>query len=116
MVLEKLFGNATATKCLLFLARYEEGVTREISDAFKIPRAQVFIQLAKLENAGILSSRKLSNIRIYRLNPRSGISIELKLMLEKYIKDQMPQEKYKDFYLIRRRPRTKGKPLRGVYE
>ncbi len=39
----------------------------------------------------------------------------IKALLEKYIELNMPMEKYKEFYLIRRRPRKSGKPLKGVY-
>jgi hypothetical protein len=41
---------------------------------------------------------------------------ELKALLEKYIEREMPMEQNKDFYLVRKRPRTKGKLLKGVYE
>jgi DNA-binding transcriptional ArsR family regulator len=116
MEIEKLFGSNTAAKCLLFLARYDEGTAPEISSVFGLDRPVVFLQLRKLEDAGIIVSRKISNIRLYSLNPRSGIKEELKQLLEKYIELNMPMEKHKDFYLIRRRPRKSGKILKGVYE
>lgn len=115
MDLEKLFGNGTATKCLLVIGRYDECATSEIAQAFGVPRAQVFLQLKKLEAAEILVSRMVSNVRLYSLNPRSGISKELKALLAKYITDQMPMEEYRDFYLLRRRPRAPGKKLGGAY-
>lgn len=116
MEIEKLFGNQSATKCLLFLGRYTEGTAPEIAAAFNVDRPVIFLQLKKLEEAGIIVSRKIANIRLYSLNQRSGIRDELKALLEKYIELYMPMEKYKGFYLIRRRPRKSGKPLRGVYE
>ncbi|PWU20415.1 MAG: ArsR family transcriptional regulator [Bdellovibrio sp.] len=116
MEIEKLFGNQTAAKCLIFLGRYDEGTAPEIAGAFGLERPLIFLQLRKLEDAGIVASRKISNIRLYSLNPRSGIRNELKALLEKYIELNMPHEKYKDFYLIRRRPRRPGKALKGAYE
>lgn len=116
MEIAKLFGNQSAAKCLLFLARYEEATAPEIAEAFDLDRPVIFLQLKKLEEAGVIVSRKLANIRLYSLNPRSGIRDELKSLLEKYIELNMPMEKYKKFYLIRRRPRKSGKPLRGAYE
>ena len=116
MEIEKLFGNKTAARCLLFLARYEEGTAGEIAKAFDLDRPVVFLQLRKLEDASIVVSRKMANIRLYSLNPRSGVHSELKALLEKYIELNMPMERYKKFYLIRRRPRRSGKTLKGVYE
>lgn len=114
--INKLFGNQTAAQCLLFLARYEEGTSGEISNAFNVPKTMIYLQLRKLEDAGVLVGRRLANIRLYSFNPRSGLKKELKNLLERYIEIYMPQEKFKNFYLVRRRPRKAGKPLRGVYE
>lgn len=116
MEINKLFGNQSAAKCLLFLGRYSEGTAPEIAQAFGVARPIIFLQLRKLEDAGVIVSRKVANIRLYALNPRSGIRDELKALLEKYIELYMPMEKNKNFYLIRRRPRKSGKPLRGAYE
>lgn len=116
MDLAKLFGNQTAAMALIFIARYEEATVGEISTVFKIPKTQIYLQLQKLEEAGIVTSRILGNMRLYSFNPRSPIKNELRSLLEKYIESNMPREDYKDFYLIRRRPRARGKPLGGVYE
>lgn len=116
MDLGKLFGGQTVTKALLFLGRYNEGTAGEIASVFKIPRPQIYIQLEKLVDAGILSSRGIGNARLYYFNPRSPIKTELKALLEKYIEVAVPMESNPEFYLLRRRPRTKGKRLGGVYE
>ena len=116
MKLENLIGNQTATKCLLFIARYEEAPTSEIVKAFNLPRAQVFIQLKKLEENEILISRTISNVRLYSLNPRSNSVKALKTFLEAYIEESMSPEKDKEFFLVRRRPRTRGKDLKGAYQ
>jgi DNA-binding transcriptional ArsR family regulator len=116
MELDKLFGNQTAAKALLFLARYGEGTAGEVASVFKIPKTQIYLQLVKLEGAGILTSRMIGNIRLYYFNPRSPLKNELRALLEKYIEVAMPIEDNQDFYLLRRRPRSKGKKLGGVYE
>lgn len=116
MEFDKLFGGATATQVLLFLARYEEGGASEIAKAFEVSKTQVFIQLSKLEKAGIITSRQIANVKLYSFNPRSGIKVELVNLLQKYIGEQMSHSENKSFFLVRRRPRSKGKPLRGVYE
>lgn len=97
MEIEKLFGNQSAAKCLIFLARYEEGTAPEIARAFALDRPVIFLQLKKLEEAGIIVSRKISNVRLYSLNPRSGIKAELKALLEKYIELYIPMEKTRIF-------------------
>jgi DNA-binding transcriptional ArsR family regulator len=110
-----LFGGATAARCLLFIAWYEEATSGEIAQAFAIAKPQVFLQLAKLEKAGVLSCRRLGNSKVYSFNPRSGLKSELSALCLKYVKDQMPKSEFSSFYLIRRRPRAAGKPLGGAY-
>ncbi len=116
MDLNKLFGGVTAAKCLLFIARYEESTASEISESFDISKPQVFAQLNKLEESGVLSSRKIGNTKLFSFNPRSGIRNELKTLLEKYIEEQMPRSENSKFFLVRRRTRAKGKTLGGVYD
>ncbi len=116
MDINKLFGGTTAAKCLLFIAKYEESTAGEISESFEISKPQVFAQLNKLEESDVLSSRKIGNIKLFSLNPRSGIRTELKVLLEKYIEEHMPRSENSKFFLIRRRTRAKGKALGGVYD
>jgi len=111
MELGKLFGNDTAAKALLFVARYGEVTTGEISGAFNTPKPMVYLQLRKLEDAGFIVSRMISNIRLFSINPRSGIKNELVALLEKYIELNMPIASNRAFYNLRRRPRRTGKKL-----
>ncbi|AFY02515.1 putative transcriptional regulator [Bdellovibrio bacteriovorus str. Tiberius] len=87
-----------------------------MAKAFHVSKTQLYQQLTKLEDAGILSSREIGNLRIYFFNPRSPIKNELRALLEKYIDTNMPKESNPDFYLIRKRPRSRGKKLGGAYE
>lgn len=112
MEIGKLFGNETAAKCLLFLTRYDEATSGEIAEAFEVPKTMIYLQLRKLEDAGILVSRTISTIRLFSFNPRSGIKQELRNLLERYIEQNMPIESNKKFYALRRRPRRTGKELR----
>lgn len=115
MEIAKLFGSNTAAKCLIFLSRYDEGTSGEIAEVFGLDKPVVYLQLKKMEQAEIVVSRMIGNSKLYALNPRSGVKNELKALLEKYIEIYMPMEKFKSFYLIRRRPRRTGKVLKGVY-
>ena len=116
MEIGKLFGNETASKALLFLARYQKTTASEIASVFKISKTQVYLQLVKMEKAGILSSQMLGNQRLFKFNSRSPIKNELQSLLEKYIEAEMPIDRYKDFYMVRRRSRSRGKTLGGAYE
>jgi len=116
MELGKLFGNETAAKALLFLGRYGETTTTEISEAFDIPKPMIYLQLRKLEDAGFVVSRMISNIRLFSLNPRSGVKSELVALLEKYIELNMPINANRGFFNVRRRPRKTGKELKLTNE
>lgn len=116
MEIGKLFGNETAAKCLLFLTRYEEATAGEIAETFGVPKTMIYLQLRKLEDAGIVVSRPLANIRLFAFNPRSGIKSELRALLEKYIELNMPMETNQKFYSVRRRPRRTGKELKRTHD
>lgn len=116
MMLDKLFGNQTATSALLFLTRYEEAAVSDMAKTFGVSKTQLYQQLVKLEDAGILSSKEMGNLRIYFFNPRCSIKNELRALLEKYIETNMSKEQNPEFYLVRKRPRSRGKKLGGAYE
>lgn len=68
MNLDELFGGKTAAFCLTYLASHESATALEISLRAKIAKAQVFIQLRRLEEAGVLCSIAEKNKKIYSLN------------------------------------------------
>ena len=107
---EQLFGNATAEKVLLFLARFGDGYPRQIAMNFEIPINMVQRQMDKFEAAGILVSQKKGRTRIYRWNPRYPFKDELQNLLNKAF-DFLPEKEINRFYVMRTRPRRKGKPL-----
>lgn len=107
---ESLFGNATADKVLLFLARFGEGYPRQIAGNFAISLNMVQQQLEKLESAGILVSQLKGRTRIYQWNPRYPFRKELLALLNKAF-DFMSKKEKDRFYTKRTRPRRKGKPL-----
>ena len=107
---ESLFGNATANRVLLFLARFGEGYPRQIANHFSISLNMVQLQLEKLEIAGIVVSQLKGRTRIYQWNPRYPFRRELLALLNKAF-DFMSEEQITQFYTRRTRPRRKGKPL-----
>ncbi|MDD5090509.1 MAG: winged helix-turn-helix domain-containing protein [Candidatus Wallbacteria bacterium] len=109
-MLDELFGNSTASKALLFLARYGEGYPTEIAGNFSFPVSMVQLQLEKLERAGVLVSRLKGRTRLYTWNPRYPFRDELLALLCKAF-DFMPDDILATYYKKRTRPRRAGKPL-----
>lgn len=88
--LETVFGNRTAARVALFIEQNREAYARQIANAFGISLSQVQKQLQRLELGGILVSRTIGRIRLYKWNTRSalvralreGVAFELKALLE----------------------------------
>lgn len=109
-MLEKIFGSTTAEKMLLYLTAYGEGYASGISKTFDIPLNMVQKQLARFEEAGLIVSTLKGRTRLYVWNPRYPFLKEFEALLEKVF-EFVPQEEKERYYLERRRPRRKGKPL-----
>mgnify|MGYP006316826811 CR=1 FL=1 len=69
-VLPALFGSQSAAQVLLFLQNYGEGHARRIATTFDVPHMAIQRQLRRLEDAGVLVSRKVGNLREFVWNPR----------------------------------------------
>ena len=107
-MLRTLFESTVKEKILLFLLKNRESYPSEMARNFNFNLNAVQYQLAKLESAGVLSSRLWGKVRLYGFNPRFAMKNELLALLEKsfdYI-DMAEKEKY---YLKRQRPRKAGK-------
>ena len=109
-MLEKIFGNVTAEKVLLYLTAYGEGYATGIAKTFGIPLNMVQKQLARFEEANLIASTLKGRTRVYTWNPRYPFLKEFKAYLEKAF-EFLPQEEKDRYYLERRRPRRGGKPL-----
>ena len=81
---EALFGNKVVESSRLYIVNYGEG--------------------------GILVSQFRGNIRVFTINPRLGIKIELAQLCEKVL-SLYPEKKTQEYFRERRRPRRKGKKL-----
>ena len=105
-----LFGE-NVTKILFYLNSFSEAYATEVAKQFCIKQQTVQYHMDKLETLGILKSRTVGRTRLYRINPRYVLRRELNSLLEKAMK-YLPEEVFKQYYLQRTRPRTKGKTLR----
>ena len=109
-MIEGVFGGATAEKVLLYLANYEEGYAREISECFDVPVSMVQKQLARFEKSGLIISRLRGRVRLYTWNPRYPFREELGAVFKKAIWLLPPGDR-KKYFMARTRPRRSGKPL-----
>lgn len=105
-----LFGNAVAEKVLLYIANYGEGHINKIAKVFAISPSQVQKQMVRLEEGGILISRKSGNLRLFTMNPRFALRKELLALLERQL-DLTPPDQVQRYYRERSRPRRGRKLL-----
>ena len=109
-LLPALFGSQSAAQVLLFLQNYGEGHARRIATTFDVPHMAIQRQLRRLEDAGILVSRKAGNTRVFGWNPRSATVRDLRTFLEAEL-ERLPREVTEAYFRQRQRPRRTDKPL-----
>lgn len=109
-MLEPLLGSVNREKVLLYLYGRKEGYAREMAAYFKTDLSQIQKQLERMEQGGVLFSRKVGKTRLYGLNPRYPFISELKALLNKTISFLSEKER-ESLLIIRTRPRRAGKPL-----
>lgn len=109
-LLPALFGSQSAAQVLLFLQNYGEGHARRIATTFDVPHMAIQRQLLRLEDAGVLVSRKLGNTRVFGWNPRSATVRDLRAFLEAEL-GRLPKETTEAYFRQRQRPRRTSKPL-----
>jgi DNA-binding transcriptional ArsR family regulator len=108
-MIEAIVGNATVEKVLLFLQTYGHGYAREISETFRLPLSQVQKQLRRLEDGGVVVSRRLGRTRLFEWNPRYPFLRPLRELLAEVLR-YVPEDELQRYYRQRRRPRREGKP------
>lgn len=108
-MLESILGNKTVEKVLLYLERYEQGYTQSIAQLFGIRVNGIQQQMRRLEDGGVVSSKRYGKLRLYSFNPRYYFLPELRAILKKAL-DALPDTEIKKYYMLRTRPRRKGKP------
>ena len=109
-MLERIFGNASAEKVLLYIEQYGEGYATAIAknfDGVSLNMAQR--QLERFERAGALVSSLKGRTRLYTWNRRYPFLAELRAFLAKAL-DALPAAERSRYFSERRRPRRAGKP------
>lgn len=108
--LGEMFGSRAAESVLLHLYHYGETYGRAVSSDFLISLDSVQRNLDKFERSGVLVSKKQGRTLIYSWNPRSRLATKLRELVE-IVYDNMSLEVRQVKFAIRRRPRSKDKPI-----
>ena len=110
--LEALFGNRTAALLMLYLHHYGEiyptGAARDLG----LSLSPVQRQLEKFEAAGFLVSRLVGSTRIYSFNPKLPATAKLRELVRVFY-EGIPLREREKMFGVRRRPRRRGKPVKG---
>jgi predicted ArsR family transcriptional regulator len=109
--LEALLGR-TAAKLVLYLLHHGEAYATGAAKDLGIAQSAVQRQLEKLEDAGFLVSRLAGRTRLYSFDPKSPAAGKL-AELAKVFYEGMPLAERERLFPTRRRPRRRGKPIKG---
>ena len=109
-MLQGILGGKNAARVLLFVGNYGQGYASEIARTYGVALRPIQAQLDRFERAGVLASRMIGRTRLYTWSPRGPFAPKLRELVSTAL-DIMPREEKERFYLQRRRPRAKGKPL-----
>jgi hypothetical protein len=108
-VLEALLGNKTAASALLFLQCYGEGHAQRIANTFGFGLNMTQRQLKRLEEQGVLVSRRLGSMRLFSFNERNPTVRNLRQWLELELA-ALPDDDQERYFRQRQRPRLGAKP------
>ncbi|MEO5913444.1 MAG: winged helix-turn-helix domain-containing protein [Luteolibacter sp.] len=108
--LAEMFGSRAAEAVLLHLFHYGESYGRAVSSDFGISLDSVQRQLEKFERAGVLVAMRHGRTVVYSFNPRSKAAARLRDLVAVYY-DSMSLEIKEERFAIRRRHRSKDKPI-----
>lgn len=109
-MLKSIFGNKTAQLLMLRLFRDKEVYAGALAKDYGIGIKSVQNQLEKFEDANLLVSRKVGNLRLYSFNSQSSFIEPLKKLIE--VEYNALSDSDKEFvYPRRKRPRRKNKPI-----
>lgn len=109
-VLQDLFGGRSAEGVLLYLYHYGEGYGRGIASDLDLSLESVQRQLDKLEGTRVLVTRKLGRTLVFSWNEKSMVARKVKDLVAT-VYEGIPLEKRAKIFSVRRRPRSKDKPV-----
>lgn len=95
---------------LLFLQCYSEGHAQRIAKTFDFGLNMTQRQLKRLEEQGVLVSRRLGNMRLFSFNERNPTVRNLRKLLEVELAALLEDDQ-QPYFRQRQRPRPSNKPL-----
>ena len=101
MFLKPILGSKNLERVLIFLAARNEGYARDIARFYDTDLKPIQNQLEKLEQGGVIVSKKVGKTILFQFNPRYPFLKELV---------NYPEEIREKLIYNRRRPRQKDKP------
>lgn len=101
------FGSAIRTDVLVAIGRLERTYLSELAKVLDLHNFEVQRAAATLEEAGLIATSRMGPIRVAELNPLYPARDELYALLLKL--SETPR--YRNKWLVRRRPRAIGKQL-----
>ena len=110
--LEAIFGNGTAAKLMLYLFHYGEAYPTGAAKDLRLSLSPVQRQLEKFEAAGLLVSKLVGKTRVYSFNPKHPATGKLQELVRVFY-EAMPLKERERTFRTRRRPRRRGKPVKG---
>ncbi|MCL2101971.1 MAG: hypothetical protein FWH22_09705 [Fibromonadales bacterium] len=109
-MLKYIFGNATAERVLLHIYHYGSIHAAAIASDYGLAVTPILNQLERFEKSGILIAKTIGKSRVYSFNPKTPFAKPIKELL-KIAYESIPLEEREAIFKIRRRPRSKGKPV-----
>ena len=108
--LADILGSASAEAALLHLFHYGETYGRAVAADFGVSLDSVQKQFDKFERAGLLICKRQGRTLVYTWNPKSRAASRLKDLVACYY-ESLPEDIHQENLSIRRRHRSKDKPI-----
>ncbi len=109
-VLGEVFGGRAAEAVLLHVCHYGDSYGRAISSDFGLTLFPVQRQLDKFEKAGVLVRKEQGKTVVFTWNAKSRFAKRMRNLVE-VVYEGMSLEEREIRFPVRRRPRSKDKPI-----
>ena len=109
-VLGEVFGGRAAEAVLLHVYHHGESYGRAISSDFGLTLFPVQRQLDKFEKAGVLVRKQQGKTVVFTWNAKSRFAKRMKSLVE-VVYEGMSLDEREARFSVRRRPRSKDKPI-----
>ncbi len=109
-LLQGILKAESQEKTLIYILTREQGYGREIAEFFGLPVSPIQKQLLKLEDTGVLISKRIGTTLSFEFNPRYPFLEPLRALLKAALK-AYPSEIKKSLIMKRDRPRNSRKPV-----